>query len=403
MQGVLKGGVDVIDCGVVPTPALLFALKDASALGGVMVSGSHTPAETAGILFFLGDTGEMDSQGEMTFENLYHSEPWRQTAQEQKGSLQSAEIIEDYLGRVEETIGHIEGFKAVVDPGNGATCSTLAQALERFGCSVVTINGEPDGRFLSRPPNPQPSTLSQLSKVVRETKADFGLGTDSDGDRAIFVTTDGQVQWGDLTSALFTRMELAKRHGGTIVTTVNTSSMLKVLCQEQGAQLRVTRVGPPAMAEALRTVEHVIFATEGESGKNIWPDIILYGDAALAAGKLLHGLSEYGMNFEQLVDALPRFYELKSALECEETLKPKVMKIIADVWKEDGSARTSSLDGLKVEYPDLTWFLIRASGTEPLLRCGAEGRTMTQAKMLLGKATALALEAMRRANEAVQP
>ena len=398
VDGLLRGGVNVVDCGLAPTPALLYAMKEGKASAAVIVSGSHTPAETAGLLFFLSDTGEMDSQGERAFENIYRTEPWLQSSPPNKGHVQSKEIIELYLTEVAKHVGKIGGYRVVADPGNGATCTSLTRALESFGCTVSTINGEPDGRFPSRSPNPQPSTLTQLSRAVIEAKADFGVGTDSDGDRALFATANGRVLWGDLTSALFVRNELVKHGGGTIVTTVNTSNIVKVICRELGGELIVTKVGPPAIAEALRSSKDAIFATE-ESGKHIWPRIISYGDAALSSGKLLQIMSEYNMSLEKLVETLPEFYQLKSTLECPDSLKAQAMMYVMETWKGDEHTITSTLDGLRVEYPDLTWFLVRASGTEPLLRCSAEGKNMNETRMLLTRATKLTLEAIKRAKE----
>jgi phosphomannomutase/phosphoglucomutase len=397
-DGLLKGGVNVNDCGLVPTPALLFAMKEHRASAGVIVTGSHTPAEIAGVLFFLSDTGEMDPAGELTFENIYRSEPWLRSPLPRAGSLQSKEIIETYLTELTKQVGRIGGYRVIVDPGNGATCATLPKALETFGCTVATINGEPDGRFPSRSPNPQPSTLTQLSRAVRESKADFGVGTDSDGDRALFATADGRVLWGDLTGALFAKTELQRHGGGTIVTTVNTSNIIKLVCQEHDGKVVVTKVGPPAIAEVLRSSKDAIFATE-ESGKHIWPRIIAYGDAALSSGKLLQIMSEQGLSLDDLMGTLPEFFQLKSTLECPEDLKAHAMRSVVESWKGDGRAMVSTLDGLKVEYPDLTWFLVRASGTEPLLRCSAEGRSINGTRVLLARATELALEAMRRAKE----
>ena len=401
MDGLLKGGVDVVDCGLAPTPTLLFGVKRMKASAGVMVSGSHTPAEVAGILFFLGDTGEMDSDGEESFQLSFAAEPWLHSAQGRKGSLQSAEIIEPYLKELAREVGNVGGYRVVADPGNGATCATLAKALEAFGCSVTTINGEPNGHFPSRPPNPQPSTLTQLSRAVKENKADFGVGTDSDGDRAIFATDEGHVLWGDLTSGLFAQNEAETHVGGTIITTINTSSIVRLACQRRGTRLIVTKVGPPAIAGALRSTRDAIFATE-ESGKHIWPDIILYGDAALASGKLLHIMKEQAMGLAQLVDTLPKFIQQKSVLDCPDRLKSKAMKLVADMWNGDGEATASTLDGLKVEYPDLTWFLVRASGTEPLLRCSAEGKSLDEAQMLLARAERLAVKAINEAKGATQ-
>jgi len=396
MDGLMRGGVDVLDCGLAPTPALLFAMKHSKAVAAAMVSGSHTPPEIAGILFFLSDTGEMDPQTEALFEHDYASQPWLQPPSEQKGSLESMDAIEPYIREVARHVGYMGGYRVVVDPGNGATCATLGRALEGFGCTVTTINGTPDGRFPSRPTNPQPSTLTQLSRVVKETKADLGVGTDSDGDRAIFATERGGVLWGDLTSALFAQNEAEKHKHGTIITTINTSSIVKLISEPYGTRLIVTKVGPPAIAEALRSTPGVIFATE-ESGKHIWPDIILYGDAGLASGKLLEIMKERDASLTRLVDALPKFNQAKSTLECSDNLKTHAMRLVVDLWKGEGKTLALTLDGLKVEYPDLTWFLVRASGTEPLLRCSAEGKSMDEARMLLARAEELALTAISKA------
>jgi len=399
MNGLLTEGVDVVDCGLAPTPAMLFAVKERKASAGVIVSGSHTPPEIAGLLFFLSDTGEMDSSGEKAFENIYHSEPWLQAPPQPKGTLESTDIIEPYLKEIARRVGSIGGYRVVADPGNGATCGTLPKALEAFGCSVTTINGTPDGRFPSRSPNPHPSTLTQLARTVKETKADFGVGTDSDGDRAIFITENGLVLWGDLSGALFAENELEQRHGGTVVTTVNTSNIIKIICQQHKGRLIVTRVGPPAIAEAMRSTEYTVFATE-ESGKHIWPRFLLYGDAAFASGKLLQIMRDRNMGVESLHESLPRLYQQKSTLNCRDDLKAQTMKFVLDLWEADGRAVASTLEGLKVEYPDLTWFLIRTSGTEPLLRISAEGKSINEASALLARATELARKAMSKAAEA---
>jgi phosphomannomutase/phosphoglucomutase len=295
----------------------------------------------------------------------------------------------------------VEGYKVVVDPGNGATCATLGNALAAFGCRVSAINGEPDGRFPARRPNPELATLEKLAQTVKGNNADFGVGTDSDGDRAIFVSERGVVLWGDLTSAVFAKREIEQHSGGTIITTINTSSIVRIVCQQGGTQLVVTKVGPPAMAEALRSSGDVIFATE-ESGKHIWPNIILYGDAALASGNLLQIMNEQGKSLAELVDVLPKLYQQKSVIECPDNLKLNVTKLILESWNRDAETHISTLDGLKVEYPDLTWFLVRASGTEPLLRCSAEGKSNDEARVLLERAEALARNAIDKAKETQQ-
>src|SRR5208337_1603241 len=157
-------------------------------------------------------------------------------------------------------------------------------------------------------------------------------GTDSDGDRALFATEQGRVLWADITGAIFAKNELKRHAGGTVVSTVNTSSIIKLLCQEYGGSLIVTRVGPPAIAEALRSTKNVIFATE-ESGKHIWPSIILYGDAAVSTGKLLQIMKAEGMTLEELQGDLPKFHQLKSTIPCPDQLKAEAMKSVILSWK----------------------------------------------------------------------
>src|SRR5208337_2965458 len=112
----------------------------------------------------------------------------------------------------------------------------------------------------------------------------------------------------DLTGALLAKEELQKSRAGIVVSTVNTSSILKSLCQKYGGSLKVTKVGPPAIAEALRSTENAIFATE-ESGKHIWPNLLLYGDAAVSSGKLLQIMKTYGLTLGQLRNGLPRLHQ----------------------------------------------------------------------------------------------
>jgi phosphomannomutase/phosphoglucomutase len=396
MSGLSAGGLDVLDCGVVPTPAALFAVKKLRYEASVMVTGSHVPAPTTGMLFFLNDTGEMDSSGEERVEDIFGSEQWRTVPTSEQGSVGRLEISELYHDEIRQQLKSLRGYRVVVDPGNGATCGTIGPILKDLGCEVITINGRPDGTFPSRSPYPHPSTLGQLSSTVSAARADIGVGTDSDGDRALFATEYGQILWGDITGALFLRNELRAHGGGQIVSTVNTSGLVNLLCQQYGGTLTVTRVGPPAIAEALRKKKDVIFATE-ESGKHIWPEVILYGDAALATGKLLEIMDREHKSLERLQSELPKFHQFKSTIPCSERLKTQAFRFILESWKPSKDAEMSTIDGLKVTYPNLSWFLARYSGTEPIFRCQSESPSLDEAGKLHEMATELVRSAIAKA------
>jgi phosphomannomutase len=396
ISGLTAGGINVLDCGVVPTPATLVALKKLQYQAAIMVTGSHVPAPATGMLFFLDDTGEMDSRGEEHVEVIFRSEQWKSAPRGEDGSVNRLEILELYQDEIRRQLGSLGKYRVVVDPGNGATCATIGQILEDLGCEVTMINERPDGTFPSRPPYPHPSTLAQLASAVRDAKADLGVGTDSDGDRALFSTGNGQVLWGDITGALFIKNELETRGGGRIITTVNTSALVHLLCQQYGGSLTITKVGPPAIAEALRDLKDVIFATE-ESGKHIWPRIILYGDAVLATGKLLQIMKNSQRTLEELQSELPKFHQIKTTIPCAEQLKPLAFKLVLEMWKSPKGAQMSTIDGLKVTYSDLSWFLVRYSGTEPIFRCQSESRDLEEARKLHETAAGLVRNAIAKA------
>jgi phosphomannomutase/phosphoglucomutase len=397
-SGLAAGGVDVLDCGVVPTPATLVALKKLQYQAVAMVTGSHVPAPATGMLFFLDDTGEMDSRGEEHVEDVFRSEQWRRAPVGEEGSVGRVEILDLYQDEIRRQLGSLGKYRVVVDPGNGATCATLGRILEDLGCDIIMINGRPDGTFPSRSPYPHPSTLGQLASAVKDAKADLGVGTDSDGDRALFATGNGQVLWGDITGALFVKNELEACNGGRIVSTLNTSGLIQLLCQQHGGNLAVTKVGPPAITEALRNLRNVIFATE-ESGKHIWPRIILYGDASLATGKLLQIMKHSQKSLEELQSELPKFHQVKTTIPCPEQLKSPAFKLILEMSKPPKGAQMSTIDGLKVTYPDLSWFLVRCSGTEPIFRCQSESRDPDEARKLHETATQLVHDAIAKAEK----
>ena len=395
ISGLLAGGVDTFDCGIVPTPALLFALKRLRHSGGVMVTGSHTPAPTTGLLFFLADTGEMDEHDEVRFEELFRSEQFKRMPWNEIGSSSSLTILEMYFEELNKELGSLGDYRVVVDPGNGSTWRTLGPVLENAGCQVVTINGKPDGTFPARSPYPQPSTLGQLASTVQDAKADLGVGTDSDGDRALFAKS-GRVLWGDSTCAIFVENELKNHNGGKVITTINTSNVIRVMCEKYGGALTVTKVGPPAMAEALRGEKNALIATE-ESGKYIWPKVLMYGDAALATGRLLQIMKREQKSLEELESELPKFHQFKSTFPCPEQLKSRALEFAVSEWKSAKDVEVSLIDGVKVNYPNHSSFLLRASGTEPTLRGYAESPNLDEAHKLLEIVNALAQDALAKA------
>jgi phosphomannomutase/phosphoglucomutase len=151
------------------------------------------------------------------------------------------------------------------------------------------------------------------------------------------------------------------------------------------------------MAESLRNHADAAFAVE-ESGKYIWPKVLMYGDAALASGKLLRIMKWQKKSLEDLRSTLPQFHLLKQNVPCPDCLKSKAMELVMAGGKDYGNAEVLTIDGLRVTYPDYSWFLVRFSGTEPVLRCYGEGAILDEARRLLNIATELAQTSIARAS-----
>lgn len=380
--GVLAGGVDVENYGLVPTPAVLWAVKKRGLDGAAVITGSHTPADIIGFLFFLNDTAEFSVQESYQFEKLFSSQP-KSVPWNELGRCYKVDISELYLTSVLGCVDRqklTSEFKMVIDPGNGASviCESIFRAA---GVNVHVINGEPNGLFPSRDPYPRPENLGKLGRTVTACDADLGSATDADGDRAIFVTHEGNVLWGDVSGGIFVQNVLKKLGGGTVVTPINTSQLISWICNTSNGQIRYTKVGPPNIISTLKDVK-AVFALE-ETGKNIWPDTILYGDWALTTLKMLEVMAAEHKPLSELAQDFPPFYLKKVAFPCREALKTAVLANVLKRWgAKHEIAEVITIDGVKILYPDGAWMLFRPSGTEPVFRLYVESRDRRKAREL---------------------
>jgi phosphomannomutase/phosphoglucomutase len=385
IAGVLAGGVDVEDCGLAPTPAVLWAVKKRGLDGAAVVTGSHTPSEMIGFLFFMSDTAEFSVRESNRFEKIFFNKP-EAVAWSEVGQCSEVDVSDLYLRSVLEHVDlrkiSSSGFKVVIDHGNGASVSICDKIFRAAGVKIIAINGEPDGTFPNRDPYPRPEVLGELAKEVNEHEADIGSATDGDGDRAIFVDGDGNVLWGDISGCIFAEAVLKKHGGGDIAVPINTSQLIEWICNAHNGRITYTKVGPPHIVSDLKRVK-ALFGME-ETGKNIWPETILYGDWTLATLKMLEIMAKEQKSLLELVQEFPRFYMKKETFRCPETLKNAVMMNALEDWKKrEEEAEVVTIDGAKIIYPDGSWMLLRPSGTEPVFRVYVESQDFTRVKELM--------------------
>ena len=384
ISGLLSGGVNVEDCGVTPTPAVLWALKKKELDGAAIVTGSHTPKEMIGFLFFMKDTAELSGEEAHQFENIFFNKV-KPVAWNQVGKRFDVDISDLYLRNV---LGYVNlrkisssNFKVVLDPGNGASTSVCAEIIQAAGVDTVVINGEPNGSFPGRNPYPRPEVLGELAGKVRENRTDIGSASDADGDRAIFVDHKGRILWGDISGCVFVKDVLLKHGTGTVVVPINSSQLVSWVCDMYNGRLAFTQVGPSAIVSAMKR-EDALIGME-ETGKNIWPDSILYGDWILATLKMLEIMAEEQKSLCEIVKEFPRFYMRKKMYYCPEKLKDVVLTQVLKEWKKRGEdAEIVTIDGVRINYLDGSWLLLRPSGTEAVFRIYSESWELSRVEEL---------------------
>src|SRR5881396_3878485 len=345
-SGLMSAGCDVVDLGVVPTPsAQYFLAKSGHLKGGVVVTASHNPREFNGLK-------AIDAKVDVA-------------------SIRKS------------------AFTVVIDPGNGAGCVVTPYLLRSLGCRVISLNAQPDGAFPGRMPEPIPDHLGDLMRVVSEVHADLGIAHDGDADRAIFVDDKGSFVYGDKSLALLAKAAIQGR-GGTVVTPVSTSSLIDDVVRAAGGRVVRTRVGSPIVA---RTMFETGAAFGGEeNGGVIFPDHQFCRDGAMSAAKMLELLAREGKRLSSLAASLPQYHLKKANVSVPVERRDAVLTSLVELTK---GRKVDATDGVKIVEADGA-VLVRPSGTEPIFRVYAEGRTPERAEALAAEGVDLIKKALAR-------
>ena len=378
--GLLSSGCDVVDLGILPTPAIQYAVRNYYD-GGIIVTASHNPPKFNGLKFVdefgIGTPDDM----EIAVEEMYFDSEPKRVSWDKIGKVYHNEtIIDEYiketLKRVDVEAIHSRKLKVVVDCGSGAGSYTAPYLLKALGCEVTTLNCQADGFFPGRDPEPIEPNLQDLIATVKDLGADIGLAHDGDADRTICIDEKGNFVLGDKTFALVEKQMLKENNGGIIVTTVATSQAIYDVAEEFGGEVIATAVGDLLVARKLKDTDG-LFGGE-ENGGLIFPDFVYGRDAAMTVAKLLEILVKEDRPFSELVAELPVYYQEKLKIECPDDEKEEVMSKIAEEIKTTTDFELDTTDGVKILKDD-GWVIIRPSGTEPIFRCFAESDSMDKA------------------------
>jgi phosphoglucosamine mutase len=395
-SGLRECGADVIRIGEAATPTVARSVGWLDADAGLMVTASHNPAPDNGIKLWnpSGQAFGEDQREAISArvrEDDFELAAWDELGeQDRRGDATEHHVTptERHADALVEAVGSGE-LEVVVDAGNGMGGVT-AEALRRLGHEVQTLNDRPDGTFPARPSEPTAENCRALAEFVAATDADLGIAHDGDADRMRAVTESGEFVSGDLLLALFARE--AAGPGDEVAVPVDTSLTVADLLESQGVSVSRTRVGDVYVAERA-TDPGVAFGGE-PSGAWIWPDETLCPDGPLAACRLAELVSRQG-SLDRLVGEVETYPLRRGNVEVAE--KAEVMaRVREEVLGAYDDVET--LDGVRVGT-DEGWFLVRASGTQPLVRVTAEARSEERADELFAEASRV-VESARAAESA---
>jgi phosphoglucosamine mutase len=293
-----------------------------------------------------------------------------------------------YMEMVVKTVALKKQWRVVVDPGCGATFNIAPALLKAIGCKVTAINAQPDGYFPARKSEPTAESLKDLANVVKTLGADAGIAFDGDGDRVAFIDEKGAFVNFDRSLAAYAAYALKQSGGGTVVTNVEASMCVETMVQAQGGRVIRTRVGDIYVSEAIKQ-SGAVFGGE-PCGAWVHPQSHYCPDGPLSAALMLKALEEENKSLSEFISAVPEYITRRENIACKNEQKYKAVVKIGAALKTGFPDYTdfSTVDGVRLALRD-SWLLVRASGTEPLIRLTVEGESLAVANDITGKATAV--------------
>jgi phosphomannomutase len=394
VEGLTRGGLDVVRIGMGPSPMLYFATHHLEVDGGIQVTGSHNPADYNGFKMLLNGRSVFGEEIQALGRRCAAGE-WSDGS----GSVESAHIAEAYAGRLVEDFAGGE-FRIGWDAGNGAAGPVLGKLVQRLPGEHHAIFTEVDGTFPNHHPDPTvEANLADLKALVEAKNLDFGIAFDGDGDRIGAVDGRGRVIWGDQLLAILAGPVLEECPGATIIADVKASQILFDRIAELGGTPLMWKTGHSLIKSKMKETGAPL---AGEMSGHIFFKHRWYGfdDALYAAVRLIEAVAKSGKSLTELMDDMPKSVatpELRFPVDASR--KFAVVDEVLERLSADG-AKVDATDGARVNTSD-GWWLLRASNTQDVLVARAEASDESGLQRLVEQIDEqLALSGVKRAEAA---
>lgn len=383
-----------------PTPSLCWAVfQDKNAIGGIMLTSSHNPANYLGVKLRMSDGGASPKEFTDRVEELLKDE-----ATEKRGEYKEIDFVTSYLEALIEMVDQDAiknaNLRVVVDPLYGAGRIYLAELLRKLGVEVVEINNSADPTFDGLHPEPIPPWINRGIEKVKELGYDAGFITDGDADRIGAIDDEGNfVNPHRIIALLVSHMAEDKGLCGRVVSTITASALIARQCRRLGLDLAITPVGFKWIYGEMEK-GGVMIGGEESGGIGI-PSHVKERDGLLMALLLTETMAQRKMSLKELVDDM--FFKL-GKLEFSRrglTLTDAQMDVFCTEIVPDGNESVicgkkvidiDRRDGIKYMLEGDSWVMMRPSGTEPLVRIYAEAENVDEVELLLDAAESLVLQ-----------
>lgn len=361
IRGLRDSGRNVIDVGLVPTPVLYFAAQQLGTQSGVVVTGSHNPAEYNGMKIVIG--GKTLAGGAIAALKTRIQE---RRYSRGKGSYRIEQIDDRYIDYIVNDVAIAQPLKLVIDAGNGATSAIAPRLFEQLGCEVVPLYCEVDPTFPNHEPDPSiDANLAGLVDAVRENGADVGIAFDGDGDRVAVVTASGTILPADRLLMLLAQDVVSRNPGADVIFDVKCSRHLNNVISSYGGRPIMWKSGHSFMKEKMAETGALL---GGEFSGHIFFNERWFGfdDGMYAAARLIEILSTTDPNLDAQLALLPHSISTPEyRIAIDERAKFELIEQLA-AKARFGEGKLTTLDGIRVDFPD-GWGLVRASNTTPAL------------------------------------
>jgi phosphomannomutase/phosphoglucomutase len=363
IRGLRNAGRDVIDIGLAPTPLVYFGAYQLNAGSCVSVTGSHNPPDYNGFKVVIGgETLSGDAIVEL-FNRIAGDRLHRADAQ---GALREQDIGEDYVQRIAADVQIERPLRVVVDAGNGVAGDIAPRVLQAIGADVIPLYCDIDGTFPNHHPDPsEPHNLEDLVATVRREGADLGVAFDGDADRLGVVTREGTMVFADRLLMLFAADVLERNPGALVIFDVKCTGRLPGHILRHGGSPLMWKTGHSLIKAKMRETDAEL---AGEMSGHFFFKERWYGfdDGIYAAARLLEILAAQPGSPSDTLNALP---DGISTPEIKVDAPGGNPHAFVERFRGEASfegARLSTIDGLRVDWPD-GWGLVRASNTTPVL------------------------------------